>query len=126
MDIIWQLENTTVWQLHNNSEPFNGPVQQHSDGFGIKMTLVPPDKISATDNHYQTSIGLDIAIKRLTSKYIFQYYLPCCAIVVTASFSFLIPFSAIPGRVALLVTQFLTLTSIFINVLVRIKTFLHV
>ena len=125
MDIIWQLENTTVWQLHNNSEPFNGPVQQHSDGFGIKMTLVPPDKISATDNHYQTSIGFDIAIKRLKSKYIFQYYLPCCAIVATASFSFLIPFSAIPGRVALLVTQFLTLTSIFINVLVRMETFLH-
>ena len=130
MDITWQLErqleNNSIWQELNNSERLNGSVRQHSDGFGIQMTLVPPQKLSATDNHYQTSIGFDIAIKRLTSKYIFQYYLPCCAIVATASFSFLIPFSAIPGRVALLVTQFLTLTSIFINILVRIKTFLHV
>ena len=126
MDIIWQLETNSMWQLNKNSEPFNEPVEQHSDGFGIQMTLVPPQKTSGTDNHYQTSIGLDIAIKRLASKYIFQYYLPCCAIVATASFSFLIPFSAIPGRVALLVTQFLTLTSIFINVLVRIKTFLRI
>ena len=126
LDIILQLENNSTRQESNNSESLNGLVEQHSDGFGIKMTLVPPQKISATDNHYQTSIGFDIAIKRLRSKYIFQYYLPCCAIVVTACFSFLIPFYSIPGRVALLVTQFLTLTSIFINVLVRIKTFFHV
>ena len=122
--MFWNLD--IIWQLENKSEPFNGPVEQHSDGFGIQMTLVSPQKTIVIDTHYRTSIGFDIAVKRLPSKYIFQYYLPCCFIVATASFSFLIPFSAIPGRVALLVTQFLTLTSIFINVLVRIKTFLHV
>ena len=50
--------------------------------------------------------------------YIYQYYLPCTTVVLTSFFSFLIPLTAIPGRVAILVTQFLTLTSIFINAMV--------
>ena len=41
------------------------------------------------------------------------------AIVVVAQISFIIPMSAIPGRVALVVTQFLTLTNIFIHEMVR-------
>ena len=44
--------------------------------------------------------------------------MPCIAIVIATSFSFIIPLSAIPGRVALIVTQFLTLTNIFINQMV--------
>ena len=116
-----------TWQGQSDDAFMKNAAQYHSDGFNIKTIHVPPEinKDLVLENHHQTTVGFDIAITRLKSKYIFQYYLPCCAIVTTASFSFIIPFSAIPGRVALLVTQFLTLTNIFINLMVRIPTFYH-
>ena len=60
-------------------------------------------------------IGFDVTLKRNVMPYVMQYYVPCCAIVLVSQISFIIPLSAIPGRVALLVTQFLTLTNIFIH-----------
>ena len=59
-------------------------------------------------------IGFNITLKRIVSPYIYKYYLPCAAIVVVSQISFAIPISSIPGRVSLVVTQFLTLTNIFI------------
>ena len=116
-----------IWQRLNDSTFMKNTAQQHSDSFSIKTILAPSEIIKDPfiEHHYQTTLGFDIAITRLTSKYIFQYYIPCCAIVTTASFSFIIPFSAIPGIVALLVTQFLTLTNIFINLVVSIRKFFH-
>ena len=61
------------------------------------------------------SIGFDINLKRMVQPYLYQYYLPCFSIVVVSQVSFIIPLSAIPGRVALVATQFLTLTNIFIH-----------
>ena len=66
-----------------------------------------------------TAFGLDVQIKRHISTYILQYYLPSITVVITSSISFIIPLSAIPGRVALVVTQFLTLTNIFIYQMVN-------
>ena len=63
--------------------------------------------------------GVDIRVKRQLPMYIYQYYLPSITIVIASSVSFIIPLSAIPGRVALVGTQFLTLTNIFINLMVR-------
>ena len=63
-------------------------------------------------------VGFNIVIKRIVEPYFYQYYLPCMAIVVVSLVSFLIPLSAIPGRVALTVTQFLTLTNIFMHQIV--------
>ena len=40
------------------------------------------------------------------------------AIVVVSFISFLVPLTAIPGRIALVVTQFLTLTNMFIHQMV--------
>ena len=117
MNITWQLTRTFI-------EPKEGTDQRmSSDGFDIKPVLVPPQIIGDpnTDIHHLTSVGFDIDTTRRTAKYIYQYYLTSYAIVTSASFSFIIPFSAIPGRVALLVTQFLTLTNIFINLMVSIK-----
>ena len=62
-----------------------------------------------------TKFGLNVHVKRHISKYIFEYYLPTITIVMASSVSFIIPLTAIPGRVALVVTQFLTLTNIFIH-----------
>ena len=63
--------------------------------------------------------GFDIELKRIILPYLLQYYFPCASIVVVSQISFMIPLSSIPGRVALMVTQFLTLTQIFISQMVR-------
>ena len=89
-------------------------------GFDIEIDIVGTfigsnDDIGTnTTNHF----GLDITLKRLIQPYFYQYYLPAMAIVVVSQVSFVIPLTAIPGRVALVVTQFLTLTNIFIHQMV--------
>ena len=67
-------------------------------------------------------VGFNITMKRVQQPYLLKYYLPCVAIVVVTQISFYIPPDAIPGRVALLVTQFLTLTTLFISEQVSIYT----
>ena len=103
------------------------PLSQDQDGwktkalgFDIEIDIVGTfiganDDIGANKtNHF----GLDITLKRLIQPYFYQYYLPAMAIVVVSQVSFVIPLTAIPGRVALVVTQFLTLTNIFIHQMV--------
>ena len=90
----------------------------HYDANGFSITLHPNDPHTI---HYPslamhlTTISFGIELKRQPSKYIFQFYLPVITIVIASGFSFIIPVSAIPGRIALVVTQFLTLTNIFIH-----------
>jgi hypothetical protein len=55
-----------------------------------------------------------IKMKRCLLPYIIKYYLPCIAIIIVSLISFLISIDSLPARVALLVTQFLTLTNILI------------
>ena len=64
-------------------------------------------------------VGLDIKLTRLIKPFILKYYLPCGMITCLSQCSFIIPLTALPGRVALTVTQLLTLTSIFIQQMVR-------
>ena len=64
-------------------------------------------------------VGFNITMKRVQQPYLLKYYLPCIAIVTVTQISFYIPPDAIPGRIALLVTQFLTLTNLFISEQVR-------
>ena len=65
--------------------------------------------------------GFNITLKRKISAYLYTYYLPCLAIVVVSQVSFILPLSSIPGRIGLVVTQFLTLTQIFISQMVWYK-----
>ena len=71
-------------------------------------------------NMYWSKMGYDIELERQPEKYIYQYYIPCSLIVIASSCSFIIPRSPIPGRVALVVTQFLTLINIFMNLMVSL------
>ena len=93
-----------------------------SDGFDIFIEPSEPrlevDPILGVNIYH---LRFNIAMKRQVGKYIYQYYMPCIAIVIASSFSFIIPLSAIPGRVALMVTQFLTLTNIFIKQMVGLQ-----
>lgn len=90
--------------------------QYNIDGF---QTLIKPvgDIIVINSNSQVALIndyGFDIELRRLVQPYIFQYYFPSAAIVAVSHISFIIPLNSIPGRVGLVVTQFLTLTNIFI------------
>ena len=60
-------------------------------------------------------VGFEFELERTISPYIYEYYLPCAAIVFVSQISFIIPPSSIPGRIGLLATLFLTLTNLFIN-----------
>ena len=62
--------------------------------------------------------GFHIKMTRQIETYFYQYYLPCMAVVITSIFSFIVPLTAIPGRVMIVVTQFLTLTNLFSNAMV--------
>ncbi len=56
--------------------------------------------------------GFKIQLSRKTTPYILNYYLPSGLFVAVSWTSFVIPVEAIPGRVALLVTTFLSLANI--------------
>ena len=70
----------------------------------------------------KTSLGLDIEIQRHLKPYLLKYYIPCIMIVLISHLSFIIPLNALPGRVALVVTLFLTLTNLFIQELVSARS----
>ena len=71
------------------------------------------------DYQTRTKIGLDIKITRLLKPYVLKYYIPCIAIVIMSQLSFIIPLESLPARVGLVVTQFLTLISLFIQQMVN-------
>ena len=79
---------------------------------------------SLFDNQWHTfgnnTIGIQFTLTHSTTPYFFKYYIPTMAITTVSMMGFAIPLSAIPGRVALLVTQFLTLTNLFIHEMVTI------
>lgn len=107
-----------------------------SRSFSFKFVLFDPTNAYHYTKHHKTSefelittfvgdagpenisdvhvVGFDLKMHRILQPFIMKYYLPCIAIVIMSQISFVIPLSAIPGRVALAVTQFLTLTNIFI------------
>ena len=72
-------------------------------------------------NSGMNTIGMKITMRRLTDSYVMKYYIPAIAIVMVSELGFVIPVTAIPGRVSLLVTQFLTLINLFIYHMVRFR-----
>ena len=89
-------------------------------GFDISIATTGTfvDSKGEYDRNSTKDCGLNITLKRMIQPYFYQYFLPTMAIVVVSQISFVIPLTAIPGRVALVVTQFLTLTNIFIHQMV--------
>lgn len=96
--------------------------QHEFQGFDITRVLVGSSlDYNGVYGNETTTFGIDIKMNRQIAAYVYQYYLPCIAIVVGSGMSFIVPLSEIPGRVVLVVTQFLTLTNIFIHQIVRLE-----
>ena len=107
--------NATKYRLNLNKTKEDW--QYIENGFDINIT--PIGDLIDFDSKVQKSsenksYGFDIKLKRLLQPYLFQYYFPSVAIVLVSHVSYIIPLSSPPARVGLIVTQFLTLTNIFI------------
>lgn len=100
------------------------------DGFDVFLTpigayceaiqqLENPNGEKGSMQRLWADTGFNITLKRIIQPFLYQYYFPSIAIVIVSFISFIIPLSAIPGRIGLVVTQFLTLTNIFIHRIVR-------
>ena len=106
-------KQTIVFKFHTSVFTF-GKATQNTDDFNLNIVNVDGHK----DN--DTKFGFTIKMSRRLQPFIMECYLPCIAIVIVSHISFILPLDAIPGRVALLVTQFLTLTNICIHQQVNI------
>ena len=98
--------------LYDPKNKFHQPRKFEAVEFEFDLTY--PESFRSDKSIDDSIVGFDIKMQRIISSFIFKCYLPCIAIVVASSISFIVPLSAIPGRIALMVTQFLTLTNLFI------------
>ena len=99
--------------LHDPTNTLHSPKKYEAAGFDVTITFM-----NYTNEFVYDGFGFNIQLKRLIRSTVLEYYLPCFAIVVVSFISFIVPVSAIPGRVSLVLTQFLTLTNIFIHQMV--------
>ena len=60
-------------------------------------------------------VAYNFKIKRQAKPYVLQYYIPSSVVTIVSFLSFVVPISVTPGRIGLIVTQFLTLTNLFIH-----------
>ena len=71
--------------------------------------------VSSCCKNESNAAGIDFFLKRDITTYILQHYLPAAIIVFVSQTSFVIPLSALPGRISLVVTLFLALINILIS-----------
>ena len=111
--------NGTLYERPEHNLSFVPMLQPNFNGFYLDQTLVNnrPEYNPLTRKTTST-FGIDLEMKRQTGMYFYQYFIPVMAIVTISFFSFIIPLSTLPARVAIVVTQFLTLTNIFIHEMV--------
>ena len=89
-------------------------------GFTLSNSIFPTECKYTGEKEFKYSMfGVEIKLVRRLEKYILESYVPCTLIVLASILSFIIPLSAIPGRVGLVVTLFLTLTHMFLSQRVR-------
>ena len=126
--VFLQFGNSQNLRISSNCRRNPSREKFKPDGFDVSLTSIgsfcddPEASESATDKPWMDT-GFNITLKRHITPYLYQYYFPSIAIVVVSFISFIIPLSAIPGRIVLVVTQFLTLTNIFIHQMVRISNY---
>ena len=110
----FRMYSEDVEQILLNPHSNSHSTKSFDDSFDICFSFV-----EESDGNDET-VGFDIQLKRQISPFIFKYYGPCIAVVILSFISFIVPLTAIPGRLSLLVTLFLTLTNIFMTHLVGI------
>ena len=111
VDYQRELSNPPVQKLEMKG--FRIDVLQKTDNFSY-CDGKPSEPKMCIRKHLQ-HVVFDIEMNRFLQPFFMHYYAPCILIILVTHASFIIPPDCIPGRVALLATQFLTLVNIFIN-----------
>ena len=106
--------SSSTLMLQKNELDENLPVYSAA-GFDLVSTL-----FDENINNGSNTIGVKMEMTRRLNPFLLKYYAPAIAVVIVSEISFLIPVAAIPGRIGLLVTLFLTLTNLFIHNMVRV------
>ena len=93
---------------------------QHEIGYTTSNFLISSSIFdNGRHNSGNNTIGISVVLTHGITPYFFKYYIPSIAIVTISMMGFTMPLTALPERVALLVTQFLTLTELFIHEMVN-------
>lgn len=108
-----------VFVLQDQHNKLSNIASQMTNRFTMKF-----NKFDRKTDHGNNTIGISVKMDRNIKPFLLKYYIPCIAIALVSQLSFIIPVTAIPGRVSLLVTLFLTLINLFIHQMVRIIYFL--
>ena len=105
-----------IFALNDKDTGYHTVKSYNAVGKDITINFFGKDNLNGSD-----TIGFEVKMTRLLRPYVIKYYIPCMAVVLVSEIGFVIPLTAIPGRVALLVTQFLTLVNLFIYQMVNLK-----
>ena len=105
-------------ELFDPLDTYHNEKDYEASEFEVKVTFL--DGYLDEKRKSNKAVGYDVKMERKIQPYFMMYYLPCMAILLVSIISFAIPLNAIPGRVGLLVTLFLTLTNLFIYEMVNI------
>ena len=81
------------------------------------------DMIRASEYGNKSMSGFKIEMKRFSSSFVYRYFIPLSSMVTVSFISFIVPPDVIPGRIALLITVFLLLITIFGDTQVSTSTF---
>ena len=102
----------TEFKLYDREERFHRTSNYREVNFNITVDFLElPIEGSSL-------IGMQIQMTRLRNSYLMEYYIPCIGMILVSEIGFVVPVTAIPGRIGLLVTQFLTLINLFIHQMV--------
>ena len=101
-----------VFQLLDPKQQYHNEMSYKASDFFTTITFI---------DGKNGEIGVKISLSRDIQSFVLKYYVSCIAIVILSNFSFVIPLTDVSGRVALLVTLFLTLTNLFIYQMVSIS-----
>ena len=102
-----------IFALYDKDGIFHVPTKYKSVGLTMDISF-----FGEGNRMKGEKVGFHIHMSRLMTPYLLKYYIPSIAIVIVSEIGFLVPLTAIPGRVALLVTNFLTLVNLFIHQMV--------
>ena len=110
------LSSELLLQINKTFQKFSTTVDEvnlHDEKFDIILGPLIQSWYISTNNHHNVSLsGFTITLKRSPTPYLTNTYLPTSLLALGSLIGFLIPVEMVPGRMALLVTIFLTLENI--------------
>ena len=98
-----------IFVLYDPNQIYHIPTVYTGDRFEISSKFFD-DGMHRGNN----TIGIKLTMQRIRQSFYVKYYIPCGAIVLVSQLGFFIPVTAIPGRVSLLITLFLSLINLLI------------